>query len=47
LETNFLGIPKEPIGLSNYTEIKGPPKHAKALTTINKENNKLIIIPLN
>ena len=47
LETNFLGIPKEPMGVSNYTEIKGPPKYAKALIAIKKNNNELIQIALN
>lgn len=38
VNTNFIGIPKEPIGASNGAKGKmGPPKYADAVVTIAKE----------
>ena len=43
MDTNFIGIPKEPIGCSNgATGFMGPPKFIKAKFTLNK--NKTIPI---
>lgn len=38
LDTNFLGIPKEPIGVSNNaTGFMGPPKYKNAKFKVNKD----------
>ena len=47
LDANFLGIPKEPIGLSNYEKVAGPPKYEKALVEIGETGKQRFTIPLN
>ena len=45
LDTNFLGIPKEPYGFSNYKKGRfGPPKFNEASLEINKNSYYKIAI---
>lgn len=45
LDANFIGIPNEPVGLSNDHRPKfGPPKYKKALLTIDTEGQR---VPIN
>jgi uncharacterized protein (DUF2141 family) len=45
MDTNFLGIPKEPIGISNNaTGFMGPPKYKEAKFTVNKNITLAITI---
>jgi uncharacterized protein (DUF2141 family) len=42
MDTNFIGIPKEPIGLSNGAVAKfGPPKSTDAVLTISEDGAKM------
>jgi uncharacterized protein (DUF2141 family) len=44
MDTNFIGIPKEPIGLSNGAVAKfGPPKYKNAVFTLGKDGVKMPI----
>lgn len=46
LETNFVGLPKEPIGFANNATIKfGPPKFEKASIVV--KENKTTIVQIN
>jgi uncharacterized protein (DUF2141 family) len=45
MDTNFFGIPKEPIGISNNaTGFMGPPKYKEAKFTVNKNITLAITI---
>ena len=45
MDTNFFGIPKEPIGISNNaTGFMGPPKYNEAKFTVNKNITLAITI---
>jgi uncharacterized protein (DUF2141 family) len=45
MDTNFFGIPKEPIGISNNaTGFMGPPKYNDAKFTVNKNTTLAITI---
>lgn len=44
MDTNFIGIPKEPIGLSNGALAKfGPPKYKDAVFTMSEDGAKISI----
>lgn len=42
LNTNFMGIPKEPFGFSNNPRILGPPKFRKCKFTVNSDKTVTI-----
>jgi len=47
LTTNFIGIPKEPIGFSNNARIKfGPPSFEEAKFNVEKDKQTVLTITL-
>ncbi|MEM6320923.1 MAG: DUF2141 domain-containing protein [Bacteroidota bacterium] len=44
LDTNFMGVPKEPYGFSNNAPSKwGPPKYEEAVFTLNESDKYMVI----
>lgn len=46
VDTNFIGIPKEPLGLSNYEKV-GRPDYDKAKFVLEANESLKLIIPVN
>ncbi len=46
IDKNFIGIPKEPLGISNNYRPKGPPAFGRAKFTINEEKSTTIDIQI-